>query len=114
MTIDHYECAQCGECRHEIYFCNKCNHQICTYCLGDVADVITIDLECKEEMKYEEFLEYPDRNSYYFEIVECPYCIEDITKAQVDDTQIVDYVMKKYNLTKEQLEKGTKEDRCSS
>ena len=114
MGIDSLECIQCKNCYSEdtMRSCGCCYHQFCEHCLWEVKDALIIDLECEEKMKYCEYLKMEGEDDYY-EILECPYCIKDLDKAQVDDVQIVEYVMKNYNLTREQLEKSTKEDRCS-
>ena len=123
MVASYYECNYCNKSHNEntIHTC-ECKRNICDSCITEFKDTIIIVLydECKYcDRSYEEYEEirYTDNCDCfdgYYTVIKCPYCTEDIDNMRVDNAQIVEYVLKKYDISRENVIEEVKENRLKS
>ena len=104
LGVDYYECDHCEECYHCDLFsrCETCDNSMCQYCLDDQCDEIKIKLYRTDEIIK---LSDCEKEHYGYEIVECSFCTKDFLIATVSDSELINFVLEKYNLTREELEK---------
>lgn len=100
MSVDFYNCDICGEiyddCGGLYDVCEECGTRICYYC--------QVDLGMRTKPDYfdegaELLGEYWDRNDKYPLLTSCPHCKKEI----IDNDTILSYLLKKYNLDKEEI-----------
>lgn len=97
----------CDGCKSEQYGSYECcDREFCESCLEYYGDTIKVYTEEEESIYYSEL-----STKDFILIDECPYCAKDIEKMKIDDIQLFDYVLVKYNLEKEKLISEVKEKR---
>ena len=89
MGIDYLVCDHCGEafpdvCDH--YYCDGCGRVFCSYCAEEAG------------------LKFYDDEDCCCEVESCIYC----RKEAFDDNALLNYLLKKYNITREDVEKELK------
>lgn len=114
MSVDFYHCDSCKESRYEEYvdYCHSCGNRVCTACV--VNDDVNSDYSYEYGVKYdgskEQHEEYGIDESYDYEIGDiiddtgiapkyCPFCSGD----DYTDTQLLNYLLKKYGLDKKKV-----------
>jgi len=120
MSVDYYSCDCCGESVYEEYVkgCEKCGHSICTDCVvnddinSEYASRYRVKFDGPEEQKEEYGITKEDIENGYFEIGKpiddtgidpkyCPFC----NGKMIHDDDLLYYLLNKYNLSKEEVEK---------
>lgn len=93
MSMNYYSCDCCGELRYEEYisWCAKCGKTLCVNCVDKKHD-------------YESFEPFIDDNGYIKEEY-CPFC----SGKKVHNNDLLEFVLKKLNLTKDEAIKLYKE-----
>lgn len=87
MGIDYLVCDHCGEGFPDVmdyYYCDKCGKIFCRYCAEEAG------------------LEFDEDDN----VISCEYC----RKEAFTDYDKLQFLMKKYNLTDEQLEAEMKKE----
>jgi hypothetical protein len=116
MSVDYYTCDCCGESIYEEYIgtCNKCGHRLCTDCLvnDDIRSSYAYDYGVKYDGTEEQRKEFGIDNPSDYKIGDiidaaginskyCPYC----NGKKIADSDLLEYLIKKYNLNKDDLKK---------
>lgn len=126
MSVNFYACDCCGESRYEEYVgeCSKCGHRLCTACLinNDIdsryAHNYGVKFDGSQEQKDLYGVESKEESQYGYEIGDilddvgidsryCPFC----NGKKVHDDDLLDYLLSKLNITKEDLIKEYNQNR---
>lgn len=117
MSVDYYSCDCCGEALYEEFVsnCAKCEVNLCIDCLVDTDGIeedgsytypfsVSVALE-NENTKQRLVEKYGEESVKRWESwgginpEYCPYC----SGNKVDDSDLLDYLLSKLNLVKEEL-----------
>ena len=114
MGVDFYSCDECGEiyddCGGMYNNCEDCGRMICFECqvqLGMRSKPVYFDKGAKAIGDYWKNSDWTDRNGGLRKsnkLTSCPHCKNEI----IDNEKMLDYLLDKYELTKEQLTKEIK------
>lgn len=98
MSVDYYSCRCCGESRYEeaVAICEECGRWICCDCLVN-ADEYEAEFYFPEEVMNED---WEIKKEF------CPLC----TKTKIADSDLLKYIINKYNLDRSELEKEYKSE----
>ena len=120
MSVNYNSCDCCEESVYEEYVkhCEKCGHNICTNCVvnddinSDYASKYCIKFDGSDEQKEVYGITEEDIKNGWFKIGEaisdtgidpkyCPFCNGEI----IHNDDLLDYLLNKYNLTKDEVKK---------
>jgi hypothetical protein len=116
MSVDFYNCDCCNESVYEedVHTCANCQQNVCITCAIEQDDGDYFTTLCqfdrdenpddykknlKEIKKYGLDEEYMDEDMFNPKF--CPFC----NKKEVGDQQIINYLLKKTNMTLEEVKK---------
>lgn len=100
-------CVLCEDIRgdEDTCCCQKCDSIMCHECTPE---------QPKYMYTYEEDCDFCKRvQCHHIIFNECPMCTSNSEYAEVDDLEIVNYLLKRYNLNKEDIKKAIAERRSS-
>jgi hypothetical protein len=93
MSVDYYSCDCCGEALYEEFvgWCEECERKLCMDCLEN-----TEELDWNERSPY--IIKEVQNGKGYIKKEHCPYC----SGVTVDDCDLLEFVLKKFNLSREE------------
>lgn len=92
MSVDYYSCDSCGESRYEeaVAHCNSCGRDICDECVVH---------DNEKDNDYEGYFPSYMMDEIGLKKEYCPFC----SGITIDETELLDYIIKKYNLNETEL-----------